>query len=31
VDEKAEAEYAKIEHRFKIQLGLIEPEDKDRS
>jgi len=31
LDEKAEAEYYKLEHKFKLQLGLIEADDKDKS
>ncbi|KAJ9521934.1 hypothetical protein QJQ45_024810, partial [Haematococcus lacustris] len=30
LDEKAEAEYFKMEHRFKIQLGMINGEDRDK-
>jgi len=30
LDEKAEAEYFKLEHRLKVQLGLIEPTEADR-
>jgi len=29
LDEKAEAEYYKLEHRLKIQLGLIEDTDRE--
>lgn len=28
---EADDEYAKLEHKFKVQLGLIEPDDKDKS
>lgn len=28
LDEKAEAEYYKLEHKFKVQLGLIQTEDR---